>query len=597
MAARALLRWMSRLSLVLVVVALIVPSSVSVAQTPPFRGEYYNTKDLSGPVVLVRDDPAVNFAWGTGSPGSPVNVDNFSVRWTNWVSFSAGTYRFTLRVDDGARLYIDEVLVLDRWVPQPATTYTVDRTLSAGYHSLRLEYFEAGGDAVAQLSWSTGGTPPAYPDWKGEYFANAGLYGTPVLTRNDTSINFNWGYGSPATEVPADNFSVRWTRQASFASAGTYTFSATSDDGIRVSVDGTWVINRWADQPATTATGSIYLAAGTHAVTVEYYERTGVALANVCWSLGDSTSTTVYVDDLEPAFTRGGNLSGFHKKYYGYRNHLFWVWNNNTAAYYWGRWTPRLPGPGDYEVQVFIPRYCFGTTAARYRVYHNGTRHDKIVSQALYYDQWVSLGTYYFHAGGGEYVLLASNTGEPYATRPVGYDAVRFIKKSGTTWPTPTPGPTPPSTTCSIVPVLGFGDFWTRNAQVRACLGCATQPEKSGWMAEQTFIGGKMFWRQDTDVIYVLFNNGTWQQFPNTWFAGEPETDPNIVPPAGYYQPRRGFGELWRNNSIVRSALSWGTIEERGFSGAVEPFERGLMLWSPQLGTYALCNDGKWVRA
>ncbi len=595
MTARPLLRWTSRVLLVLLVVALILPASASLAQTPPFRGEYYNTPDLSGPVVLVRDDPAVNFNWGSGSPGSPVRADNFSVRWTNWVSFGAGTYRFTLRVDDGARLYIDDVLVLNCWTPQPATTYTVDRTLSAGYHSIRLEYFEAGGDAVAQLSWSLTGSTPTYPDWKGEYFANASLSGSPALTRNDTSINFNWGYGSPASQIPADNFSVRWTRQAYFGTAGTYTFSATSDDGIRVKVGDTWVINRWVDQPATTATGSIYLSAGTHTITVEYYERSGVAVANVSWSLGGSGETVIYVDDLDPAFTRS-SLTGFNKKYYGYRNHLFWVWNNTSTASYWGRWTPTLPGPGDYEVQVYIPRYCFGTTAARYRVYHNGTRHDKIVSQALYYDQWVSLGTYYFHARGGEYVLLASNTGEPYATRPVGYDAVRFIKKSGTVSPTPTPGPTPTWTGCSIVPVLGFGDFWSRNAQVRACLGCATQPEKGVWMGEQTFIGGKMFWRQDTDVIYVLFNDGTWQQFPNTWFAGEPETDPSIVPPAGYYQPRRGFGELWRSNSIVRGALSWGTIEERGFSGAVEPFERGVMIWSPQLGIYALCTDGKWVR-
>jgi hypothetical protein len=588
-----LLRWASRALLVLVLLAAAVPPLGASASVPPFRGEYYNNRSLSGSPALVRDDAAINFSWGTGSPGTGINADNFSVRWTNYVSLAAGTYRFTVRADDGVRLWIDDVLVLDRWIEQPATTYTVDRTLTAGYHSIRLEYLEAAGEALIQLSWAVLGAPPTYPDWKGEYFTNASLSGTPTLVRNDATINFNWGYGSPAPGIPADNFSVRWTRQVNFATAGRYTFVATADDGIRVKVGDTWVINRWQDQAATTVSGSISLAAGMHTVAVEYYERLGVAQVQVSWSLGTAPSPAiVYVDDLDPQFTRGGTLRGFNKRYFGFRDHLFWVWNNTTTAYYWGRWTPTLPGPGDYEVQAYIPRYRFGTTSARYRVYHNGTRRDRVISQAIYYDQWVSLGTYYFHARGGEHVFLANNTGEPYATRPVGYDAVRFIKKSEGT---PTV-PTPAQATCAIMPILGFGDFWRSNAQVRACLGCPIEPEKSVWMAEQLFTGGRMFWREDTRVIYVLFNDGTWQRFPDTWRAGDPELSCSAVPPSGYYQPRRGFGKVWCENGPVRTRLSWATMEERGFTGAVEAFERGLMLWSPRLGIYMLCNDGRWLR-
>ena len=579
-------RLWSRIPLVLAILALLVQPLPAAAAVPAFRGEYYNNTDLSGAPGLVRDDAAINFDWGSGGPGSPINADYFSVRWTNFVRFDVATYRFTVRVDDGVRLWIDDALVLDRWVPQPATTYIVDRTLAAGYHHIRMEYYEAAGMAVAQLSWAPVGTTPSYPDWRGEYFTNASLLGAPALVRNDTAVNFNWGYGSPAAEIPADNFSVRWTRQAHFATAGTYTFTATSDDGIRVKVGDTWVISRWQDQAATTVSGSIWLPAGTHAVTVEYYEHGGVAQAQVSWSSSSTPSATIVVDDLDPEFTRGGNLRAFHGRYYGYRNHLFWVWNNTSAAYYWGRWTPRLPAPGNYEVQVYVPRYYFGSTSARYRIYHNGTRHDRIVSQAIYYDEWVSLGTYYFHAGGGEYVFLASNTGEPYATRHLGYDAVRFIGRGGA----------PDLPACPITPVSGFGSFWRSNAQVRTCLGCAKEAEHNVWLGEETFIGGRMFWRQDTGVIYVLFNDGTWKQFPNTWSAGEPEADPSIVAPGGYYQPKRGFGELWRGNSQVRSKLSWATTEEQGVTGAVEQFERGLMLWSPNLGIYALCNDGRWVR-
>lgn len=602
MATRSRFRWLSVVFALLVLLGLILPPLTASAAVPPFRGEYYNNRDLSGTAVLVRDDAAINFDWAGASPGTGVNATDFSVRWTNFTTFEAGVYRFTTRTDDGVRLWVDEVLIINHWVEQETTTYTADRTMTAGYHSIRMEYFQGTGGSIAQLSWEKVSSTPTYPDWKGEYFSNASLLGSPILTRNDTSINFNWGYGSPAAEVPADNFSVRWSRTVNFATAGLYTFSATSDDGIRVKVDSTWVINRWVDQSPTTSTGTINLTAGNHEVVVEYYERTGTAQAQVSWTLGGSStpSCTIVVDDKDANFIRGGTLSGFKKQYFGYNGHLFWVWNNYGTSYYWGKWIPALPGAGNYEVQVYIPRYYFGTTSARYRILHNGVWSYKTVSQALYYDQWVSLGTYYFHGGGGEYVMLANATGEPYATRPVGYDAVRFIGcGSGGTTPTPTPtsvGPTPTSTSCTITPVLGFGEFWNSNATVRACLGCPTAAESSVWMAEETFIGGKMFWRQDNDMIYVVYNDGTWQQFPNTWVTGDPETDPAIVPPAGYYQPKRGFGELWRENSTVRSKLSWATIEERGFTGAVQPFQSGLMLWSSALGIHALCNSGYWFR-
>lgn len=115
-------------------------------------------------------------------------------------------------------------------------------------------------------------------------------------------------------------------------------------------------------------------------------------------------------------------------------------------------------------------------------------------------------------------------------------------------------------------------------------------------MGEQTFIAGRMFWRSDNTQIYVLNANGTWQQVADTWTAAEPEWDTGIVAPAGYYQPKRGFGKVWRNVLGVRSALNWGTIEERGFNGAVQSFSNGLMIYSPWGGIYVLYGDGRWER-
>jgi PA14 domain len=66
--------------------------------------------------------------------------------------------------------------------------------------------------------------------------------------------------------------------------AGTYTFTVTADDGVRVYLDGTLVIDQWKDQPPTTYTASRSVSAGDHVLSVEYYEHTEVAVARLAIS-------------------------------------------------------------------------------------------------------------------------------------------------------------------------------------------------------------------------------------------------------------------------------------------------------------------------
>jgi hypothetical protein len=137
---------------------------------------------------------------------------------------------------------------------------------------------------------------------------------------------------------------------------------------------------------------------------------------------------------------------------------------------------------------------------------------------------------------------------------------------------------------------------WYGNPQVQAKLGCPTAVESGVWAAEESFQTGYMFWRADTAYIYVLKSNGTWQSYPDTWTSAEPETDPTIVAPAGYYQPKRGFGKVWRLQPGARSGLGWATTEERGFTASIQPYAGGLMFWSNLRGTYVLYSDGTWQR-
>lgn len=154
--------------------------------------------------MLTRDDGAgaLNFDWGTGSPGAGCGVpaDNFSARWTRSVSLAAGTYRFSATADDGVRLWVDGVLRIDRWIDQGPTTYTADVTLGAGSHNLQMDYYERGGGAVARLSWSTvASTSP---------FCSASCGGGGWFCANDGSCIVNGvaghNYHCPGNNVAPD---------------------------------------------------------------------------------------------------------------------------------------------------------------------------------------------------------------------------------------------------------------------------------------------------------------------------------------------------------------------------------------------------------
>ncbi|GAB4539413.1 MAG: hypothetical protein Kow0063_28190 [Anaerolineae bacterium] len=244
-----------------------------------WRGEYYDNPTLNGNPALVRNDVAINFDWRGGSPAAGLPADNFSARWTRNLSFQAGTYRFYAYVDDGARLWVDGMLVIDQWHDSPPTIYSADVNLSEGAHSLRMEYYEHAGDALAQLTWER---LESYPDWKAEYYANRRLNGDPVLVRNEVEIDHNWGTVSPGGNVPADNFSARWTRKVNFEDA-TYLFRVRVDDGVRLWLDDTLIIDDWRDGSPRLIEAERQVSQGKHWIEVEYYEHTGGALIEVSW--------------------------------------------------------------------------------------------------------------------------------------------------------------------------------------------------------------------------------------------------------------------------------------------------------------------------
>jgi len=117
--------------------------------------------------------------------------------------------------------------------------------------------------------------------WWGEYYDNRELSGSPVLVRYDAEINFDWGSGSPDPSIPADDFSVRWTRRM-LCDAGTYEFRILHDDGARFWVDEDLALDEWGAH-VIEDTFARTLTAGEHILKLEYQELTGFAKVRLRW--------------------------------------------------------------------------------------------------------------------------------------------------------------------------------------------------------------------------------------------------------------------------------------------------------------------------
>ena len=121
-------------------------------------GQYWLSLDGDGTYserLLTRIDPTIAFEWGNDSPDPVLPDDNFSARWTGTITPpTSGTYTFWTKTDDGVRLWVDGEQLINQWSNQAPTTYSATISLQAATPVLiRMDYYEAGGGAVAQLEW------------------------------------------------------------------------------------------------------------------------------------------------------------------------------------------------------------------------------------------------------------------------------------------------------------------------------------------------------------------------------------------------------------------------------------------------------------
>lgn len=142
---------------------------------------------------------------------------------------------------------------------------------------------------------------------------------------------------------------------------------------------------------------------------------------------------------------------------------------------------------------------------------------------------------------------------------------------------------------CAAAPRSAFASLWNQDR-----LGCALNGGNGNlWMAMQTFDGGVMFWREDTDRVHILYNSGGWERHSDNWQEGDAEFSCGTQesPPT----PKRGFGKVWCSFDSVRNGLGNARDAEWGAAGAAQDFENGMIVLAPNGRTYVLYTDnGTW---
>ncbi|MDQ1714965.1 MAG: hypothetical protein QOC60_910, partial [Frankiaceae bacterium] len=290
--------------------------------THGLKGEYFKmsapgARDFAqaGGVTL---DPQINFPDLVPTfQAQTGQVNNTTARWTGTIAVPAtDAYTFYAVGDNGFRLFIDGVAVIDHWAGDWDNEQTsAPVTLAAGVqHDFRLEMFQDNGGANMFLRWSSAAiakqlvpqsafTAPAYTPasgLKGEYYRSSSNTAHDFSVLGATTLDPNIDFSDlvptfQSATGQGDHTPARWTGQIEVPTTGAYTFYAIGDNGFRLFIDGAPVIDHWVgdwDKEQTSA--PITLAAGErHIFKLEMFQDVGGANMFLRWSSAGLTKQIV----------------------------------------------------------------------------------------------------------------------------------------------------------------------------------------------------------------------------------------------------------------------------------------------------------------
>jgi alpha-tubulin suppressor-like RCC1 family protein len=268
----------------------VIPTSrLYPARTNGLLATYYDNPDFSE-LRLAQIDPVVGSQWGTNSPGSGLDIDTFSVVWTGWViAPTTESYTFHTLSDDGIRLWVNGLLLVNNWTDHTVTENSATISLQAGQaYDIRVEYYDNIGTSTAQLRWSTptrakelitseylrpaatsGGTSPSIGTLSGNVFEDRndngiqdagepGIGGVTVTlggAANQTTTTNGSGLFTFAS-LPGGAYTLTQTQPAGYADGrdgvGNYGGNAIVSDTISniiLPISGTGTGYRFAERP------------------------------------------------------------------------------------------------------------------------------------------------------------------------------------------------------------------------------------------------------------------------------------------------------------------------------------------------------------
>ena len=240
--------------------------------------------------------PDIDFGTGTQNWDPLGMSSNYGADITATIQVrSAGTYTFNTTSDDGSLLFIDGQLVVNNNYYQGATQRTGSINLSAGTHTMEVQYFQGGG-GNSLVSTLPAGVAYVYEQPTLAIYSDSGsltpvgsevppplippgatlVGGIPITNINFGLPNSNWSpFGL------ASNFSAEMQGYFNIPSSGAYTFSTGSDDGSYLFIDGQMVVNNGFYQGYTVRQGTVTLSAGSHFFDLQYFQGEGGAALTI----------------------------------------------------------------------------------------------------------------------------------------------------------------------------------------------------------------------------------------------------------------------------------------------------------------------------
>ena len=268
-------------------------------------GRFYQGRDYAGEPILTRFDDGLSFNW-TGA--RPV-AGPFSVQWEGYIWIAqSGSYTFTTESDDGSWVFINEALVVDNGGAHRLRRGSGRIKLTKGNHRIRVNYFDAGGEAVLRITWQPPGreegpipanvlysigerktlSPKLELEGKtasglwGRYYRGVGFGGEIFLNRADTSFSFRWD--REEDKPHSSPFSIEWEGFLLVQEEGEYTFTTESDDGSWVYLNEELIVDNGGTHAVRRASGQARLTPGYHYLRIRYFDSGGGAIFRLLWN-------------------------------------------------------------------------------------------------------------------------------------------------------------------------------------------------------------------------------------------------------------------------------------------------------------------------